>query len=96
MLLASKHKTFVYVGNLYSSCHRLNINVHLVFTPVIAGGRHITKSKFVIVRWYFQNWYLNFWKMIDGLRYGAKGTFVSINLVSGVHMVFHFDGRVTI
>ena len=25
--------------------------------------------------------------LIDGLRYGAKGTFVSINLVSGVPMV---------
>ena len=48
------------------SYHRLNIKVHLVFTPVVAGESHITKTIFVIVRWYFQNWYLSIWKMING------------------------------
>ena len=45
------------------SYHRLNIKVHLVFTPVVAGGSHITKTIFVIVHWSHQNWYLDIWKV---------------------------------
>ena len=97
IISSSKHKSAlsIYACGCRWKSYYENYICHcpLVLSKLVFGYLENDKRSFSHTSKFVDTSYCKYWArcklegLIDGLRYGAKGMFVSINLVSGVPMV---------